>query len=209
MLQPPSHHGAQLDVVYGLEFFHSINRCFLMALCPLTSAGFSFPVPGPWLERCPPISRQRRLQAGPGRVSSHFSSQSGVKEPPFRNVMRRWCGSLNAFSGRGETQQPVVLQSKGTEHTVSCQVLLTGGRKVSPLPAIHWINWPSCLKLAVMELGLLCCACNTSVFPLRVKTNLVKPLQNPPIWSCLWVRAWFLGSCDVYTYNVSPPGSVK
>lgn len=96
-------------------------------------------MPGPWLERCPPTSRQRRLQAGPGRVSSHFSSQSGIKTL-LLEVSQEDDVSLNAFIGRGETQQPIVLWSKGTEHAVSSQVLLTRGRKVSLLPVIHWIN---------------------------------------------------------------------
>ena len=113
LVQPPSHHGAQLDVVYGLAFFHSINRCFLMALRPLTPAGFSFPVPSPWLERCPPTSRQRRLQLGPGRVSLHFSSQSGVKSLLLEMSREDDVGPLMLLVGEGRLSNRLCCGSRG------------------------------------------------------------------------------------------------
>lgn len=70
---------SQLSGLSEHIFFCTINRCFLVALYPFIPAGCSFPVPSPWLERCLLPSRQRRLQAGPGRVFLHFSDQSGVK----------------------------------------------------------------------------------------------------------------------------------
>lgn len=103
-------------------------------------------------------------------ITGEASSSQQVKQPPFRNVMGGWCGSCSALSGRGETQQPLVLPHGGTEHA---------GRFSSQ--HCHRFPGQTCpghLKLSVVEPGLLCCVCSTSSFLLHVKTDLGKALKS-------------------------------
>lgn len=52
--------------------------------------------------------------------------------------------------GGGETQQPLVLWSKGSEYAVRCQVLLTGGRRMD-----FMLDKSGYLKPVVVELSLV------------------------------------------------------
>lgn len=112
------------------------------------------------------------------------------KEPLFKNVTRWQCGSLNAFSGGRDTQQPVMLQSKVREHTVHFLFSKEAGRSHCSQQYNGWI-WTR------MEFSHLC-----------MITNLVKHCKIFPV-NCCSVQACFLGRNDVDIRNVSPSGSVK
>lgn len=61
-------------------------------------------------------NQQRRLQAGPGRVSSHFSTQSGIKRL-LEVSGDEDVNPFNAFSGRGGTRQLVAVVQGNEAHS--------------------------------------------------------------------------------------------
>lgn len=183
----PASQPSQLNALHELTFLCTINRwhCILLSQQDVHSLC--------WAHGWRRVFHTQQAKEAAGKAWQAFLALLQPvrgKETPLKNVTTRQCGSLNAFSGRGKTQQPVMLRSKVGEHIVNFLFFKEPGRSHCSQRYNGW-TWPSCLKPALIELGHSCCALNVCVFTLCVETHFVKHCKLFPVKLLLSASLFF------------------